>query len=348
MSRTKVDVITVGRVSMDLFAQNIGAPFEEISGFDTSVGGSPTNIAIGCARLGLRTGLLTAVGDDLVGKLVIHRLKQENVETGYIPVKADTQTGLAIVGVQPPDRFPLEFYRNNPADIHLTIDDAAALPLVDSRALLLSGTALARGTCRDVTYYLAERARTMQVTTFMDLDLRRDQWTHPAAFGVAIRSIVSKLDVVIGTEEEFHAVWGADDESTPRGGAISESQRAELDVALKAYQAKHTCPSVFVVKRGARGVNLLSSDFGSIHIPGFEVDVLNTVGAGDAFASGLLYGCIHGLDWTECARLGNACGAIVVTRNGCSQALPHENEVLEFVAARSSHCTPHRLEAGRI
>lgn len=330
-----VDVITVGRVSLDLFSQNEGAPFEEIRGFDASVGGSPSNIAIGSARLGLQSLLISAVGDDLVGRLVIHRLQQEKVNTAFIPVKSAGHTPLAILGVQPPDRFPLTFYRQNPADIHLTIDDVRAAPVAASRAILLSGTALSRGTCADVIRYLAESAREHRVTTMMDLDLRRDQWTHPLAYGLAIRSMAAQLDVIIGTEEEFYAVWGGDAATVIEGHSVSDSQRTELNQTLQHLHATGVAPTVFVVKRGARGVSVLQRDFEAIDVPGFAVEVVNTVGAGDAFASGFIYGFVRGCNWPECARLGNACGAIVVTRNGCSTILPYLDELEKFIATHS-------------
>jgi 5-dehydro-2-deoxygluconokinase len=328
----KYDVLTIGRVSMDLFAQNIGAPFEEITGFDTSVGGSPTNIAIGCSRLGLQAALLTAVGDDMVGRLVVHRLRKEGVDTSYIPVKPGAQTGLAIVGVQPPDRFPLTFYRLNAADVQLTIEDADAVPLNACRTVLLSGTALARGSCRDAIYYVAAEANRHGVTTVMDLDLRRDQWGHPLAFGLAVRSLLSDLSVIIGTEEEFYALWGSDMDVIAVGAALNDAQRAELDGTIASFLSAHAKPEVLVVKCGGRGVRLFSQEHSGSLVPGFKVDVVNTVGAGDAFASGVLYGRAHGWNWLQSARFGNACGAIVVTRNGCSQALPYENEVLELLA----------------
>src|SRR3954466_315816 len=151
-------IITVGRVSLDLFSQNIGASFEDIRGFDCSVGGSPTNIAIGCARLGLKAAPFTAVGDDMVGRLVLRRLETEGVVTAYVSTKREGHTPLAIVGVQPPNRFPLTFYRQNPADIHLTIEEASNLPLGSCQAVVLSGTALSRGTCREAVLYIAEQA----------------------------------------------------------------------------------------------------------------------------------------------------------------------------------------------
>lgn len=280
----------------------------------------------------------------MVGRLVVHRLQQEGVDTSYIPVKAGTQTGVAIVGVQPPDRFPLAFYRLNPADIHLSIDDAKFLPIATCRTVLLSGTALARGTCRDVIYYAAVEARRQQCTVLMDLDFRRDQWSHPAAFGLAIESILANLDVVIGTEEEFYAVWGSDFDTISSGSAITDAQRGEIDAAITLHVAEHSNPRLFMVKRGARGVSLLSRDCDALLVPAFKVDVVNTVGAGDAFASGVLYGCVHGWSWTDCAKLGNACGAIVVTRNGCSKALPYETEALEFLAASAGPLWGQMLE----
>ena len=111
------DLITIGRCSMDLFAQDIGAPFPSITGFDAHIGGSPTNIALAASRLGLRTALLTAVNPDPVGDFVLAHLAAEGVETRYIPRKPGTRTGLAVVGIEPPDRFPLVFYRENAADI---------------------------------------------------------------------------------------------------------------------------------------------------------------------------------------------------------------------------------------
>ncbi len=166
MNDPTFDLITVGRVSMDLFALDIGAAFHDITAFETGVGGSPVNIAIGASRLGLRSIAFTAVGDDEVGRFVRHYLRGEGVNTDFIPIKGATRTGMALVGVQPPDKFPLLFYRENAADIHLTLDEAAALPLSETRAILLSGTALSRGSAHDVSLYLAEQARKTTTTTF--------------------------------------------------------------------------------------------------------------------------------------------------------------------------------------
>jgi len=331
MTQKNFDLITIGRVSMDLFAENIGAPFVDITGFETGVGGSPTNIAIGSSKLGLNAALLTAVGDDEVGKFVLRYLGDAGVNIDHIPHKEGKRTGMAVVGIQPPDKFPLVFYREDPADVYLTIDDAAKLPIAQSRSLLLSGTALSRGTCRDATLFAAEEAQRHQIPTFMDLDLRPDQWSHPQAYGLNIRTILPNLNIVIGTEEEFFAALAADPAQTMQGESIHESQLQELGELMQVVLDAQSGPTVLVLKRGARGVTIYQQNHGSIDAAGYPVEILNTVGAGDAFASGLLYGYLNGWDWYQAARMANACGALVVTRHGCSTAMPTEQEVQDFM-----------------
>ena len=318
------DLITLGRVSMDLFSENIGAPFEQIESFETGVGGSPTNIAIGSSRLGLKVAAITAVGEDKTGDFVIDYLQHENVATDFIPRKAGTRTGMAVVGVQPPAQFPLVFYRDNASDIYLTVDDIASVPIAESRALLLSGTALSRGTCRDATLYAAEVARNAETIVFMDLDLRPDQWTHPKAYGLNVRTVFPAVDVLIGTEEEFFAALSPEPESIMQGNSVRDKEA--LDAMLQSLLAMFP-QLTLIVKRGASGVSILAHNQAEQDVAGFPVEVLNTVGAGDAFASGLIYGHSQNWDWYKSARLANACGALVVTRNGCAKAFPYQEEI---------------------
>ena len=330
MSDLVPDVITVGRVSMDLFARDIGADFQNITAFETGVGGSPINIAIGLSRLGLKSIAFTAVGDDEVGRFVRRYLRTEGVITEFIPVKPGKRTGMAVVGVQPPDRFPLLFYRENPADIHLSIDEAEALPLTRARAISLSGTALSRGSTHDVSLYLAERARASGLTSFIDLDLRPDQWPHPLSFGLRMRRILPLCDVIIGTEEEFFAALAPRPEPTMAGGALSGDQATELQRLLRDF--REDSGATLVLKQGDRGVTLYEAD-STGRVAGFPVEILNTVGAGDGFASGLIYAWAQGWAWERAARFANACGAIVVSRHGCARALPYLREVETFLEA---------------
>ena len=334
MTDIQFDLITMGRVGMDLFAQNVGAPFEEVTGFDTSVGGSPANIAIGASRLGLKSAAFTAVGEDRVGDFVLRYLANEGVTTDHIARKPNSHTGLAIVAIQPPDTFPLVFYRDNPADIHLTIEDVAALPLTRTRAVQISGTAFSRGTCRDAMLFAAEQCHHHQVPTLMDLDLRPDQWTHPHAFGLNIRPVLPYLNVVIGTEEEFFALLAEDPTPVLQAQKLTPAQINHLEDLVRAQLAASAGPDTLVLKRGPRGVTVFTRTGTPVDVPGFPVEILNTVGAGDAFASGFIYGYLKGWDWHQCGRMGNACGALVVTRHGCARALPYEQEALDFIEAR--------------
>ena len=334
MNHRHYDVISLGRVSMDLFAREIGAPFEQIENFETGVGGSPTNIALGSSRLGLQVGLATAVGDDEVGKFVFRYLSDNRVDTQFVQTKAGKRTGMAVVGVQPPDRFPLLFYREDPADMYLSIDDVRSVPIAESATLVVTGNAFSRGTCRDAALYAVEVAAGAGTRVFLDLDLRPDQWSHPLAYGTNIRSVLPMMDVVIGTEEEFYAALAPDPVTAMAGTRLNARQLDELESLLRQRLQRARDSSVFVVKRGASGAACLRPACPDLTVPGFPVDILNTVGAGDAFASGLLYGHCQGWDWPQAIRMGNACGALVVTRHGCGTAMPTLDEAFAFIQQR--------------
>lgn len=325
----RYDLITVGRVNMDLFSRDVGAPFESIESFDAMVGGSPSNIAIAGSRLGLRTMVFTAVGDDRVGRFVLHNFQREGVDITGVPVKEGKLTSLALLGNQPPADFPLSFYREDPADIHLTVDDAAMLPISGARMVQLSGDAFARGTCADAARFCAERARQSGVTTILDLDLRPTDWAHPSSYGLTLRSVFPLVDVLVGTEEELFAVVSERPEVVMAGQPIPTSDLERLDDDLARILAA-TPMEAIVIKRGAVGVTVLLPDR-RLDIDAFPVEVVNTVGAGDAFAAGLIRSRLRGMDWASSTRFAAACGALEVTRHGCSKVFPTEEEVLAFL-----------------
>ena len=331
------DLITLGRVGLDLFSEQVGAAFKQVESFSTSVGGSPTNIAIAGSRLGLTTAVVTGVGQDKVADFVRDYLKREKVDTQFVLTKPAGRTGLAVVGVQPPDRFPLTFYRENPADVLIGIDDVLDVPLTEARALLLSGTALAQAPCRDAVFFAAERASRAGVSVFLDLDLRPDQWHDPRAYGVNLRALLPLIDTVIGTEEESFAALldNPNDAGSTVIQTLSPEQKEDLESHLPQYlESAH--PTTWLLKRGAEGVTVFSSEEKPVAVSGFEADVVNTVGAGDAFAGGLLYGSLQNWGWRESAHFANACGAIVVSRHGCASAMPTLDEVESFLAKHST------------
>lgn len=335
MSGHTYDLITMGRSSIDLYSNDVGAPFEAITSFAAYVGGSPTNIATGAARLGLKVALLTAVGEDKVGDFILRFLRAEGIETRYVPRKPHARSSAVLLGIEE-DRFPLVFYRDNAADMQLTIDDVAATPIARARVLEIGGTNLSREPSRSATFHAAEVARRAGTEVVFDLDFRADQWHDPRAYGVNVRAILPLVDVAIGTEEEFNAAMVTDPaDIVVRDQQISAPEiRGDLDTNLAEMLGFPTGPEVLVVKRGAEGVTVHTRSGDVTRAPGFPVEVMNVLGAGDAFAAGFVYGRLQGWDLYRSARMGNACGAIVVTRHGCANFMGRLDEVLDFAAER--------------
>lgn len=325
------DILAMGRSSIDLYANDIGAPFPDIKSFAAYVGGCPTNISVGTRRLGLRSALLTAVGEDPVGDFVLSFLEREGVVTRFIPRKPGRRTSAVILGIEPPDKFPLVFYRDNCADIELSIDDVNRAPVNQSRALLISGTGLSREPSRSATLLAAEQARAHGTTVFLDLDFRPDQWHDTRAYGVTIRAAMRSADVVIGTADEVKA--GALKEQS--NVSVEHSQVSGARVGgdlMKAVEAVLSAgPATLAMKRGGEATTVYLRGGEVIEAAPFPVEVCNVLGAGDAFASGLIYGYLKGWSWHRAARMGNACGAIVVTRHGCANFMPFEQEALDFI-----------------
>ena len=307
------DLLSMGRVSIDLYANDIGAPFEEITSFAALVGGCPTNISVGTRRLGLKSALLTGVGNDKVGDFVLRFLNREGVDTRFTPVKKGHRTSAVLLGIQPPDHFPLIYYRDNNADIELTIDDVLAAPINDCRVLLISGTGLSKEPSRSATQFAAEQAHKAGAEVILDLDYRPDQWHDARAFGVTTRITLPWVDIAIGTETEIQAATGA---TNP-----AEAVATLLKGVRKAV----------VFKQGEDGSTVYTTDGGIYSAKPFKIEVLNVLGAGDAYASGFIYGHLQGWDWAKAARMGNATGAIVVTRQGCANDMPYLPETLAFI-----------------
>jgi len=334
-TRKSYDVIAMGRSSIDLYSNDIGAPFEEITSFAAYVGGCPTNISVGTRRLGLRPALLTAVGDDQVGNFILHFLQREGIETQFIPRKPGRRSSAVVLGIEPPDRFPLTYYRDNCADIQLTIDDVLAAPLADCHALLISGTGLSKEPSRSATLFAAEMAQQVGARVVLDIDYRPDQWDDQRAFGVTLRSALRLVDIVIGTEDEINAAMLTDATQISIAHSQISDARVHGDTDAAIRQLLTLGPHVLVQKRGANGsrIHLVSGEEGTtrIEVPGFPVEVQNILGAGDAFASGFLYGLVNGWDWYKATRLGNACGAILVTKHGCANFMPTYDEVMMFI-----------------
>lgn len=328
------DSFHMGRSSIDLYSNDVGAPFVNITSFAAYVGGSPTNISVGGRRLGLKTALLTGLGNDPVGDFILHFLNHEGVDTQYIVRKPGRRSSAVVLGIEPPDKFPLVYYRDNCADIELTIDDVLASPIAQSKVFQFAGTNLSKEPSRSATMFAAQLARQAGAEVVFDVDFRPDQWHDPRAFGVVVRSALPLVDIVIGTEDEINASMLTD----PNQMRLTHSQVSDTKVSGNVEEAIRTLlalgPKAVVEKVGAEGARVHLNGGEVIDAPGYPVEIYNILGAGDAFGAGFLYGHIHGWGWRKAARLGNACGAIVVTKHGCANFMPTYDEVMAFVDSR--------------
>ena len=328
------DTLHMGRSSIDLYSNDIGSPFVDITSFAAYVGGSPTNISVGGRRLGLKTALLTGLGRDPVGDFILKFLQAEGVETQFIRRKSGTRSSAVVLGIEPPDRFPLVYYRDNCADIALTIDDVLDTPISDSKVFQFAGTNLSKEPSRSATLFAAELARQAGTKVILDIDFRPDQWHDPRAFGVVVRSALRLTNVVIGTEDEINAAMLTDVSHIELTDSVSDTQvRGDVDQAVREMLSMG--PEALLQKKGREGVCVHVVDkqgnIEQIEAPGFPVEVTNILGAGDAFAAGFLDGYVKDWGWYKAGRLGNACGAIVVTKHGCANFMPTYEEVMAFV-----------------
>src|SRR5688572_27586859 len=334
MKEKEFDLITFGRSSIDLCSQNIGADFIDIKGFDAFVGGSPLNIAVGARRLGAKATLLTAVGTDKVGDFIINFLKKENINTEAIPRIANARTSAVLLGIEPPDKFPLVYYRENAADSQVTIDHVITAGISRYKILELSGTALNIEPSRSAAFFAVEVANENNVDVVLDIDFRADQWKDILSFGLMIRALLPKVKIAIGTQEEIlAATLQSADQVTIKNQQISAPE-IKGDINVSIQKILKAGPEVLIVKRGAKGASIFYKDGKQEDVPGFPVEILNVLGAGDAFASGFIYGYLQGWDLYKACRLGNASGAWVVQKPGCANDMPYYEELMEFADSR--------------
>jgi 5-dehydro-2-deoxygluconokinase len=295
------EVLTVGRVSVDLYPEQIGVTLAEVQTFRKMLGGSPTNVAVAAARLGRRSAVVTKVGDDGFGAYVRLALAGLGVDTTYVGTDGSLRTPLAFCEIHPPDDFPLLFYRQPTApDLQLTFDDLRAAPVEDVPLLWVTGTGLAEEPSRSATLD-ALRRRNRHGTTVFDLDYRPMLWHEEAT--PWYREAAELATVIVGNRDEW-AVLG----DAPAG----------VELAIE--------------KRGHEGVHGTCGDE-SVTVPPVQVEVVNGLGAGDAFGGALCHGLLAGWTTETMLRFANAAGAIVASRLGCADDMPTLDEVEELLCA---------------
>ena len=324
------DIACLGRLAVDLYAQQLGARLEDVSSFAKYLGGSSANIAFGVARLGLRAAMVSRVGDEQMGRFLTETLVREGCDVSQVQIDPQRLTGLVLLGLKDRDTFPLLFYRENCADMAI---DAALIDesfIADCRALLITGTHLSAPTVRAASSQALALAGKHQVLRVLDIDYRPVLWgltprgeganRYVANAGVTaqLQALLPQFDLLIGTEEEFLIAGGV-------AGDLLASLRAVRSVTAAAL----------VVKLGAAGCCFIPGPIPeeldtALTAPGERVEVMNVLGAGDAFAAGLMTGFLRGMDFLAAARLANACGAIVVSRHACAPAMPTPQELAHW------------------
>ncbi|WP_029375505.1 bifunctional 5-dehydro-2-deoxygluconokinase/5-dehydro-2-deoxyphosphogluconate aldolase [Oceanicola sp. S124] len=323
---TQLDVITIGRSSVDLYGTQVGGRLEDMGSFDKYIGGSPTNIACGTARLGLRSGLITRVGDEHMGRFIREELARNAVDTRGVITDPQRLTALVLLGIRDEEQFPLIFYRENCADMALCEDDIDPGYIASARSVVATGTHLSHPRTEAALLKALHLARGAGVRTALDIDYRPNLWgvaghgegeSRFVASETVTRALQAKLhlfDLIVGTEEEFHIAGGTTDTLA----------------ALRAVRA--LSGAVLVCKRGALGAVAFAGAIpdtldGGESGPGFPIEVFNVLGAGDGFMSGLLKGWLEDAPWPVALTYANACGAFAVSRHGCTPAYPSLEEL---------------------
>ena len=325
-----LDVITMGRCSVDLYGQQIGSRLEDITSFAKSAGGSPTNIAIGTARLGLRSGLITRVGDEQMGRFILEQMQREGVSTRGIATDPQRLTALVLLSVESDKSFPLIFYRDNCADSALDVSDVDEDFIATSRALLVTGTHFARANTDAAQRKAMAIARKLGRRIIIDIDYRPNLWGlagHGAGeeryiksdkVSAHLQTILADCDLIIGTEEEVHIAGGTE------------------DTLAALHKIRSLSKGVIVLKRGPMGCVVYPGAIPAriedgIVGKGFPIEVYNVLGAGDAFMSGFLRGWLKDEPLETCATWANACGAFAVSRLLCSPEYASFEELQYFL-----------------
>lgn len=339
-----LDVITIGRASVDLYGQQIGSRLEDIASFAKSVGGCPANIAVGTARLGLRSALLTRVGDEQMGRFIREQLVREGVNVDGLKTDPERLTALVLLSVEDEGVSPMIFYRTDCADMALEPDDVDEAFIASARAVVVTGTHFSQPNTAEAQRKAMRIMRENGGKVVFDIDYRPNLWGlggHAEGFGRyvksdrvsgAMRAVLPECDLVVGTEEEV----------------LIASGETDLLGALRTIRT--LTPATIVLKRGARGCIVYQGPIPDglehgIVGQGFPIEIYNVLGAGDAFMSGFLRGWLGGESLSTAATWANACGAFAVSRLLCAPEYPTFKELEHFLLHGSRHRALRKDEA---
>jgi 5-dehydro-2-deoxygluconokinase len=307
----QLDVLAIGRSGVDIYPLQVGVGLEDVESFGKFLGGSAANVAVAAARLGNRSALISGVGDDPFGRFVRTELARLGVDNRYVEVHGEYPTPVTFCEIFPPDDFPLYFYRKPSApDLQIRADEIDADAVRAARLYWSTVTGLSEEPSRSA-HFAAWEARDRAPLTVLDLDYRPMFWPSPADATEQVQRALGRVTVAVGNREECEVAVG---ETNPHKAAD-----ALLDLGVE----------LAIVKQGPRGV-LGKTRHSSVTVPPNEVDVVNGLGAGDAFGGSLIHGLLRNWPLEKTLRYANAAGAIVASRLECSTAMPTADEVAEL------------------
>lgn len=312
------DVMTLGRVGVDLYPQQTGVGLAEVRTFAKYLGGTATNVAVAAARYGLRSAVLTGVGDDPFGDYVRSALRGFGVDERFVATIEGLPTPVVFCEIFPPDNFPIYFYRQPLApDECLTADHLDRAAVREARILWVTGSALAVDPTRSTLLAACEAHAGGTGDTVFDLDFRPSFWADPADAPALYQATLATADVAVGNRDEVEVAVGTRD----------PDRAADLLLARGVRLA--------VVKQGPAGV-LARTATENVVVPPLPVDVVNGLGAGDAFGGALCKGLLSGWPLERVLTVANAAGALVASRLACADAMPTLDEVEDLIATRRS------------
>ena len=333
MAEPTLDVICIGRSSVDLYGGQVGGRLEDMSGFSKYIGGSPTNISVGCARLGLKSAVITRVGDEHMGRFIRETLDGEGVDTSHVITDPERLTALVILGIRDSQQFPLIFYRENCADMAISEDDIDPDFIASARAVLVTGTHFSTDRVAGASFAAMKLARQFGRKVAFDIDYRPNLWAlgghadGESRFAESdrvtahLQTVLPHCDLIVGTEEEWHIAGGTTD----------------TIAALQA--ARGLTDATIVCKRGPLGCVVFEGDIqgwdSGVASPVREIEVFNVLGAGDGFMAGFLSGWLRDETAADCALYANICGALAVSRHGCAPSYPSRIELRHMIETGS-------------
>nr|WP_297703762.1 5-dehydro-2-deoxygluconokinase [uncultured Butyrivibrio sp.] len=314
----KMDIVFLGRIAIDFNPIDYFHPLEECTTFKKYVGGSPANTSIGVSRHGLKAGFFVKVSDDQFGNFVVEYMKKEGVDTSRITrCKNGEKLGLTFTEILSPTESSILMYRNDIADLQLSVEDIDEEYIRNSKALLISGTALSESPSREAALKAVLLAKKNGTRVIFDIDYRAYNWKNPDEISIYYEAVARNADIIMGSREEF--------DLTER---LIQPGRSDEETA-KAWFSQNA--KIVLIKHGKDGSTAYTANGEKYSIKPFPVEALKGFGGGDGYASAFLYGIFSGWDLIDCLEFGSAEASMMVRSHSCSEELPTTEEVRAFI-----------------